>query len=199
MLVLPADNCNIAAGQGERLGTTGRPYRVYEVLMNDLRTDVVDHHVNWLEVHRDAKTLVRKLVGLGDWKGIIAVTRGGLVPAAIIAREMEIRYVDTLCIATYDEQYIGDVNVIKKPAEAVADEGMGWLMIDDLVDTGTTIKTAREFLPKCHIATVYAKTDGLEYVDTFVHEVPQNHWVFFPWDTEPQYVAPIVNSPGNAA
>ena len=87
--------------------------------MADLRTDVVDHHVNWLEVHRDAKTLVKKLIGLDDWKGIIAVTRGGLVPAAIIAREMDIRHIDTLCIATYDEQYIGDVNVIKKPAEAV--------------------------------------------------------------------------------
>ena len=167
--------------------------------MNELRTDVVDHHVNWFEVHRDAKTLVKKLIGLSAWKGIIAVTRGGLVPAAIIAREMDIRHIDTLCIATYDEQYIGDVNVIKKPAEAVKDKGEGWLMIDDLVDTGTTIKTAREFLPKCHVATVYAKTEGLEYVDTFVHEVPQNHWVFFPWDTEPQYVAPLVNSPNDAA
>lgn len=167
--------------------------------MSELRTDVVDHHVNWLQVHQDGKSLVRKLIGKGEWRGIIAVTRGGLVPAAIIAREMEIRHIDTLCIATYDKQFMGDVNIIKKPDQAVADEGEGWLMIDDLVDTGTTMKTAREFLPKCHVATVYAKTEGIPYVDTFVHEVPQNHWVFFPWDTEPQYVAPLADSSSDAA
>ena len=141
---------------------------------------------------------MRKLVGSGEWNGIIAVTRGGLVPAAIIAREMGIRHIDTLCIATYDEQYIGDVNVIKKPADAVRDKGKGWLMIDDLVDTGMTMKTAREFLPNCHVATVYAKPEGLKFVDTYVHQVPQNHWVFFPWDTEPKYVAPIVDPENNS-
>ncbi|MBO33475.1 MAG: xanthine phosphoribosyltransferase, partial [Rhodospirillaceae bacterium] len=69
--------------------------------------------------------------------------------------------------------------------------GENWLMIDDLVDTGTTIKAARELLPKCHVATVYAKEEGRPYVDTFVHEVPQNYWVFFPWDTEIQYIEPL--------
>ncbi|MBL13434.1 MAG: Xanthine phosphoribosyltransferase [Alphaproteobacteria bacterium MarineAlpha3_Bin7] len=166
--------------------------------MAELRQDVIDHIVDWAEVHRDAKELVRKLVGSGEWNGIIAVTRGGLVPAAIIAREMGIRHIDTLCIATYDEQYIGDVNVIKKPADAVRDKGKGWLMIDDLVDTGMTMKTAREFLPNCHVATVYAKPEGLKFVDTYVHQVPQNHWVFFPWDTEPKYVAPIVDPENNS-
>ena len=162
--------------------------------MSELRTDVVDHHVNWLQVHQDGKSLVRKLIGKGEWRGIIAVTRGGLVPAAIIAREMEIRHIDTLCIATYDKQFMGDVNIIKKPDQAVADEGEGWLMIDDLVDTGTTIKAARKLLPECHIATVYAKEMGRPSVDTFVHEVPQNYWVFFPWDTDVQYVAPLHKS-----
>ena len=167
--------------------------------MSVLRDDVVDHHVNWLQVHQDGKALVRKLIGLGDWKGMIAVTRGGMVPAAIVAREMEIRYIDTLCIATYDKQFMGDVNIIKKPEQAVADEGEGWLMIDDLVDTGTTMKTARDFLPKCHVATLYAKPEGLKTVDTYVHEVPQNHWVFFPWDTEPQYIPPLAESSSDAA
>ena len=71
-------------------------------------------------------------------------------------------------------------------------------MIDDLVDTGMTMKTARKFLPNCHVATVYAKPEGLKFVDTYVHQVPQNHWVFFPWDTEPKYVAPIVDPENNS-
>ena len=164
--------------------------------MNELRDDVVDYVVTWAEVHRDTKLLARKLIGTDEWKGIIAVTRGGLVPAAIIAREMDIRNIDTICIATYDEQYIGDVNMIKVPDLAVAEKGKGWLMIDDLVDTGATIKAARELLPNCHIATVYAKEMGRPSVDTFVHEVPQNYWVFFPWDTDVQYSAPLHSANG---
>ena len=160
--------------------------------MSDSDTEIVDYVVTWAEVHRDTKLLARKLIEIGTWKGIIAITRGGLIPAAIIAREMDIRNIDTICIATYDEQDMGDVNLIKIPEK----EGEGWLMIDDLVDTGTTIKAARKLLPDCHIATVYAKEIGRPSVDTFVHEVPQNYWVFFPWDTDVQYVAPLHKTNG---
>jgi len=154
--------------------------------------DLFDHIVSWAEVHRDTKYLVRKLMPHGPWKGIIALTRGGLVPAAIIAREMEIRIVDTLCITTYDEQVQGNLSVLKVPDQAIAEDGEGWLLIDDLVDTGTTAKEALRLLPKAHFATVYAKPMGLPYVNTYSHDVEQDVWVFFPWDTEPQYIKPLV-------
>ena len=159
--------------------------------MVQLRDDIESRSVTWADVHRDTKALVRKLLGLGPWEGIVALTRGGLVPAAIVARELEIRVVDTLCITSYDEQVQGNLNVLKVPERAVAAEGAGWLLLDDLVDTGSTAKAAREILPKAHFATVYAKPQGLAHVDTFVHEVAQEVWVFFPWDTEPQYVRPL--------
>ena len=162
--------------------------------MAQFRDDVQNHSVTWTEVHRDTKQLVRKLMDLGPWKGIVALTRGGLVPAAIIAREMEIRVVDTLCISTYDEQVQEDIQVLKVPEEAAAANGEGWLLIDDLVDTGKTAKEARAILPKAHFATVYAKPQGLPYVDTYVHDVAQEVWVFFPWDTEPQYVRPLADT-----
>ncbi len=147
--------------------------------------------VSWDDVHRDARALVRRLIPLGPWKGIIALTRGGLVPAAIVAREMEIRVIDTLCIATYDEQKLEKVNVLKSPEGALASGGDGWLLIDDLVDTGTTLQAARKLLPKAHFATVYGKPKGLPLVDTCLHEVPQSQWVYFPWDLGPSYVPPL--------
>lgn len=149
------------------------------------------HNVSWTEVHRDTKHLVEKLIKIGPWNGIVALTRGGLVPASILAREMEIRVVDTLCISTYEEQLKGTVRVLKVPERAVVVDGDGWLLVDDLVDTGTTAKKAREILPQSHFATVYAKPLGLSEVDTFVSEVAQDVWVFFPWDTEPQYIPPL--------
>lgn len=158
-------------------------------MANDKKT--IPHNVSWTEVHRDTKHLVRKLIKLGPWNGIIALTRGGLVPASILAREMEIRVVDTLCISTYEEQIKGTARVLKIPERAAAVGGDGWLLVDDLIDTGTTAKKAREILPKSHFATVYAKPLGLSEVDTFVSQVDQNVWVYFPWDTEPQYIPPL--------
>lgn len=166
--------------------------------MPKFRDDVINQAVTWVEVHRDTKKLARQLMDTGPWKGVIALTRGGLVPAAIIARELNIFVVDTLCISSYDEQVMETVNVLKVPERAAAEEGEGWLLIDDLVDTGTTAREARRILPKAHFATVYAKPKGRGLVDTCVSEVSQETWIYFPWDTEPQYVMPIAHGQAKA-
>ena len=45
--------------------------------------------VSWTELHRDARALAWRLADLGPFKGLVAITRGGLVPAAIIAHFLE--------------------------------------------------------------------------------------------------------------
>ena len=65
-------------------------------------------------------------------------------------------------------------------------------MIDDLVDSGNTYRLIREHLPKAHFACVYAKPAGVPTADTFVTEVSQDTWVYFPWDMEVQYIDPLV-------
>jgi xanthine phosphoribosyltransferase len=75
----------------------------------------------------------------------------------------------------------------------VEGDGEGWLIVDDLVDTGTTARAVREMLPKAHFATVYAKPSGRPVVDTYITEVSQDTWILFPWDSEIQYVQPLVN------
>jgi xanthine phosphoribosyltransferase len=143
--------------------------------------------VTWEELHRNAKALAWRLIEKGPWKGIVAITRGGLVPAAIVARELEVRLIDTICIASYDDRNQGQLSILK----GVAGDGTGWLIIDDLVDTGRTAKTVRDMLPKAHFATVYAKPAGRPLVDTFITEVSQDTWILFPWDIEPQFIQPI--------
>jgi xanthine phosphoribosyltransferase len=148
--------------------------------------------VTWAEVHRDAKLLVRRLLPAKEWAGIVAISRGGLVPAAIVAREMEIRVVDTICISTYEHKARGEPKVLKAPERASIESGKGWLLIDDLVDTGLTMRTARALLPHAHVATVYAKPGGIPYVDTYVHQVAQDVWIHFPWDTDVMVTTPLV-------
>ncbi|WP_298213452.1 xanthine phosphoribosyltransferase [Acidocella sp.] len=149
--------------------------------------------VTWDQLHRDAKALAWRLNSLGPWQGIVAITRGGLIPAAIVARELECRLIETICVVTYDEETRGEPRIIKPAAASGA--GEGWLIIDDLVDSGTTARQVRALLPKAHFATVYAKEQGKPVVDTFITEVSQDTWILFPWDTEPQFIAPLARQP----
>jgi xanthine phosphoribosyltransferase len=149
--------------------------------------------VSWDQFHRDARALAWRISGAGPFRAIVCITRGGLVPAAIVTRELGIRMIETVCIASYhDYQSQGQLKVIKTIAEDIAaGEGEGILVVDDLVDTGKTAKVVREMLPKAHIATVYAKPQGRPMVDTFVTEVSQDTWIYFPWDMGYTFQPPI--------
>ncbi|WP_137124251.1 xanthine phosphoribosyltransferase [Roseomonas sp. HF4] len=148
--------------------------------------------VSWDQLHRDSKALAWRLLEKGPWRGIVAITRGGLIPAAIIARELDCRLIESVSILTYEEEARGEPRVAKAPV--AAGDGAGWLILDDLVDTGTTARVVRGLLPKAHFATIYAKPAGKPAVDTFITEVSQDTWILFPWDTEPQFIAPIAKS-----
>ena len=145
--------------------------------------------VTWDQLHRDSKALAWRLHALGPWVGIVAITRGGLIPAAIIARELECRLIESACVLTYDDESRGAPVVTKHPV--AAGDGTGWLIIDDLVDSGATARLVRALLPGAHLATVYAKPEGKPVVDSFITEVSQDTWILVPWDTEPQFIAPL--------
>jgi xanthine phosphoribosyltransferase len=146
--------------------------------------------ISWDEMHRHAKALAWRLHDKKkNWKGLIAVTRGGLVPAAVIARELGIRVIETACLSSYDHQNQRGINLLKPMAEM--DGGEGWLVVDDLADTGKTLEFLRARLPKAHYATVYVKPTGKPLVDDYVMEVSQDTWIYFPWDVELQFAQPI--------
>lgn len=149
--------------------------------------------VSWQELHRDAKALAWRLHGLRPWRGIVAITRGGLVPAAIVARELDLRIIDTVSVKSYDHQTIGAAEILKPSGIGAADNA-DLLIVDDLVDTGATAKVVRDLLPGAHFATVYAKPAGKPMVETYVTEVSQDTWIMFPWDTELRIAKTIAES-----
>lgn len=157
------------------------------------RDDIV---ISWPELHRDTRVLCHALMAKGPFKGIIAIARGGMIPAALIARELEIRLLDTICASSYEEAATdgegaqimrSDVKVLK----GVDHDGEGYLLIDDLVDTGNTARVIRKMLPKAYFATLYAKPMGREVVDLCVKEFRQDKWVYFPWDIDYKFVPPL--------
>ncbi len=152
-------------------------------------------HVSWDQIHRDSRALAWRLdkQGPGDdgsWKAVVAITRGGMAPAMIVARELDIRTVDTISVKSYSHQDQGKAVVLKAPDMDVVGDGEGVLIIDDLVDTGKTLEVVRDLMPKAHFATVYAKPKGKPMVHSYITEVSQDTWIFFPWDMALQYVEP---------
>jgi xanthine phosphoribosyltransferase len=148
--------------------------------------------VSWDQFHRDARALAWRLSGQGPFTAVVAVTRGGLVPAAIVARELGVRVIETICVSSYDYGKQGELKVLKSVDPVlIADEGAQVLIVDDLVDTGKTAGIVRDILPRAHFATVYAKPAGRPLVDTFVTEVSQDTWIYLPWDMSLQFTPPI--------
>ncbi|MDG2341386.1 MAG: xanthine phosphoribosyltransferase, partial [Paracoccaceae bacterium] len=156
-------------------------------------------HVSWDQLHRDARALAWRLDGHGPdngaWKAVVAITRGGMAPGMIVARELDIRTVDTISVKSYhsgggksDERR--DAEVLKSPDAEVMGDGTGILVIDDLVDSGKTLELVRSLYPNAHFACVYAKPEGEKQADTYITSVSQDTWIFFPWDMALQYVEP---------
>jgi xanthine phosphoribosyltransferase len=152
--------------------------------------------VSWDQFHRDARALAWRLSGAGPFEAIVCVTRGGLVPAAIVARELDVRLIETVCVASYNHTAQGELRILKDVAKTIVaiggGRGKGVLIVDDLVDTGKTAKIVRDILPDAHFATVYAKPMGRPMVDTFITEVSQDTWIYFPWDMGYSFQPPIV-------
>jgi xanthine phosphoribosyltransferase len=156
--------------------------------------------VSWDQFHRDCRALAWRLDSAGPFRAAIAITRGGLVPAAIVARELGIRVIDTISVASYDHTSQKDIQVLNNVSDAVMalgeGVGRGLLIVDDLVDTGGTARLVRNLLPEAHMAAVYAKPMGKPLVDTFITEVSQDTWIFFPWDTGLSFQPPLRDGAG---
>ncbi len=163
--------------------------------MNDRLPHEKGFHVSWDQLHRDARALAWRLDGKGPddgaWKAVVGITRGGLVPAMIVARELDVRVVDTISVQSYSHQDQREARVTKSPQADLMGDGTGILIVDDLVDTGKTLELVRTLYPNAHFATVYAKPKGNPLVNTYVTEVSQDTWIFFPWDMALQYVQPF--------
>jgi xanthine phosphoribosyltransferase len=149
--------------------------------MND--TPAHEFFPSWDETHQLSRKLGQLLSGK-SWKGIIGVARGGLVPACLVAQELNIRDVQSISVISYNHQDRAEPRLLH-PIDWAGD-GEGWLIVEDLADTGGTFRFLRTLLPKAHFSALYVKPMGRPTADTFVAEVPQETWIFFPWEIETQ-------------
>ncbi|CAL4321871.1 Xanthine-guanine phosphoribosyltransferase [Buchnera aphidicola (Protaphis terricola)] len=144
--------------------------------------------VTWDMLQIYTRKLANRLVKLNSWNKIVAISRGGLVPASILARELNIRYVDTICIASYNYNSLKKNRTIIKKSQSNSSK---IIIVDDLVDTGGTAKIIRKLYPKAYFVTIFAKPMGKILVDNYIIDVSQNIWIEQPWDMSISYISPL--------
>lgn len=151
-----------------------------------------EKYVSWDEVQSLCRKLAARIhAERPDLIRILAITRGGLFPAGILARELNIKLIETVGMESYNGMEQGsDVQILKEFNQRFSHNV---LVVDDLADTGRTLKELKKSLVKPVVVTLFAKPQGLEMVDYYAEEVPQDTWVRFPWDTARAFVPPLVS------
>ena len=148
-------------------------------------------NINWNQFEKDIKNLANKIKAKRVIGGvfnkynctkILAISKGGLIPAYYLARYLGIKYVSTLCVQSYtDENNKIELSTIPKVIQK--NNTKGWLIVDDIVDSGETMKLAKSLYPNSIFASVYKKDSfkDTEKLDFYAEEV--DGWLIFPWET----------------
>ncbi|MCD6484361.1 MAG: phosphoribosyltransferase [Candidatus Odinarchaeota archaeon] len=120
---------------------------------------------------------------------IVAVSRGGLIPARILSDRLEVRLITSISIVFYDD--IGKRLNYPRLVQGISNEQLikdkNILLCDDIVDTGESLELAinhlKELKPKNIIsASLLVKPHTKRYPDIFEQET--GAWVIFPWETK---------------
>lgn len=139
-------------------------------------------YLTWNEFHQDVKNLVKELKKKGTYNRIIAISRGGLIPAGIVAYELGVRHCDAVNMVSYDESGRLEDKDVKIESDVQKADSQT-LIIDDLSDTGRSFQLLRKMFPSACLASVYAKPQGKKEADVFARALP-DEWIVFPWDVE---------------
>ena len=141
--------------------------------------------ITWDQFHTDVRILANHIQSSGnEFDTIVAITRGGLVPAAILAQLLNVRYIETLGLSSRDDDRERTImSVIKTVNTAVFNTGgSNTLVVDDLVDSGHTMRYVAKLLPRAYRAVVYAKPLGRDACHVRAADMPQDRWLVFPWE-----------------
>jgi hypoxanthine phosphoribosyltransferase len=119
-------------------------------------------------------------------EAIIAVLRGGWIPARVLADLLE------LCVGTVSvEFYVGVAETRKAPVltqgVSVAVAGKAVLIVDDVADSGESLKLVKAHIlqqgaTETRVATLYYKPWSVVKPDYYMRET--SCWVVFPWETK---------------
>ena len=121
--------------------------------------------LSWDDIKDVVDKVVEKIENLEKkpWS-IYGVPRGGLIPATWISHKTGISYYQ---INAAQISKMADLSHI--------------LIIDDICDSGKTVKEIRKNYPKVKVACLYHKETASETPDIY-GEIVGDEWLVFPWE-----------------
>jgi xanthine phosphoribosyltransferase len=138
--------------------------------------------LSWEDIHSAARVIYESLRETFAPTAILAITRGGLIPAALFAYFFDVKKIAVVGmerVGTEDGgRYVQRLNDFPFYTE---EEQETLLIVDDVADTGITAEAIRQFYPKATLVTLSAKPAGRAKVDRYSILVPQDTWIVFPW------------------
>ncbi len=116
---------------------------------------------------------------------IVGVARGGIVPARILTDLLEVSEIATVQIEFYVDIAQPSLQPTLKQALTTSVKNKKALLVDDISDTGQSLKLAKSYLfeqsaKEAKIATLYAKTATATKPD--YAEKTTDRWIVFPWE-----------------
>jgi hypothetical protein len=116
---------------------------------------------------------------------IVGVCRGGWAPARVMSDLLENANTASIRIEFYLAPGVTSRKPVISQAIMVPVKGVNVLVVDDVADTGESLKVAVEHLDVCgakaiRTATIYYKPQSIFKPDFFIVQTEQ--WIIFPWE-----------------
>ncbi len=140
--------------------------------------------ITWEEIQHWSDILAEKIAADCanlEQATLVAVSRGGLIPAQLIAYKLNIRDVRVMKLISYTDQ--GTREDIKDISTDRLFDGSDVYFIDDLADSGATVDYIRKKFPSARICTLLMKTCCQKEPDICARTgINAANWLVFPWD-----------------
>ncbi|EPD70083.1 phosphoribosyltransferase [Corynebacterium pyruviciproducens] len=120
---------------------------------------------------------------------IIAVARGGLLPAGALSYAMGVKLSDAINVEFYTdvEETLPDPILLEPLLDTHALGGKKLLVVDDVADSGRTLdlvlKILQQWAGEVRSAVIYGKSRSVIEPDYVWHRTDK--WIAFPWSAEP--------------
>lgn len=127
---------------------------------------------------------------INQYHDIVAIGRGGLIPAQLIAYYFDIPHIHVIGLRSYNGKKQGDIKMYQPLCPNTNIQHMPVLVVDNLVDTGTSVKYVTRYLNRefcCTFITVcslFTKTNANPMPDFTGMLIPNNTWISFFYEQE---------------
>ncbi len=124
---------------------------------------------------------------------IIAVARGGLLPAGHLSYALGVKRSAAINVECYPDgtETRPDPVLLEPMLDTASLKGKRLLVVDDVADSGRTLALVLELLRKqgaeCRSAVIYAKSASVVDPDYVWRRTDE--WIVFPWSDQPPVTA----------